>query len=67
LSFVAESSASGPQSGKAPYHSLPLPYINIYIYISLRSTRKGARSKGVKLDGYKGKKESVFFYLREIL
>ncbi len=23
LSFVAESSASGPQSGKAPFHSLP--------------------------------------------
>jgi hypothetical protein len=25
LSFAAESSASGPQSGKALYHSLPLP------------------------------------------
>ncbi len=33
LSFVAESSASGPQSGKAPYHSLP-PF-RLYIYISL--------------------------------
>jgi hypothetical protein len=33
LSFVAESSASGPQPGKAPYHSLPLPHL--YIYISL--------------------------------
>jgi hypothetical protein len=33
LSFVAESSASGPQSGKAPYYSLPLP--RLYIYISL--------------------------------
>jgi hypothetical protein len=30
LSFVAESSASGPQSGKAPYHSLPLIYISAY-------------------------------------
>ncbi len=25
--FVAESSASGPQSGKAPYHSPPLPHL----------------------------------------
>jgi hypothetical protein len=25
LSFAAESSANGPHSGKAPYHSLPLP------------------------------------------
>ncbi len=33
LSFVAESSASGPQSGIAPYHSLPLSHL--YIYISL--------------------------------
>jgi hypothetical protein len=33
LSFVAESSASGPQSGKAPYHSLPLPHL-FYLYIS---------------------------------
>ncbi len=27
LSFAAESSASGPQPGKAPYHSLPLPHL----------------------------------------
>jgi hypothetical protein len=33
LSFAAESSASGPQSGKAPYHSLPLPHL-FYLYIS---------------------------------
>ncbi len=33
LSFPAESSASGPQSRKAPYHSLPLPPL-VYIYIS---------------------------------
>jgi hypothetical protein len=32
LSFAAESSASGPQSGKAPYHSLPLPPL-FYLYI----------------------------------
>ncbi len=31
LSFVTEISASGPQSGKAPYHSLPLPHLHIYI------------------------------------
>jgi hypothetical protein len=30
LSFAAESSASGPQSGKAPYRSLPLPHL-VYI------------------------------------
>jgi hypothetical protein len=30
LSFVTESSASGPQSGKTPYCSLPLPHIYIY-------------------------------------
>ncbi len=34
LSFVAKSSASGPQSGKAPYHSLPLPDL-LCVYISL--------------------------------
>ncbi len=33
LSFAAESSASGPQSGKAPYHSLTLPHL-FYLYIS---------------------------------
>ncbi len=33
MSFVAESSASGPQSGKAPYHSLTLPHL-FYLYIS---------------------------------
>jgi hypothetical protein len=33
LSFAAESSASDPQSGKAPYHSLPLPHL-FYLYIS---------------------------------
>ena len=33
LSFVAESSASGPQSGKAPYHSLTLPHL-FYLNIS---------------------------------
>jgi hypothetical protein len=27
LSFAAETSASGPQSGKAPYRSLPLPHL----------------------------------------
>jgi hypothetical protein len=32
LSFAAESSASGPQSGKAPYHSLPLPLL-FYLYV----------------------------------
>jgi hypothetical protein len=32
LSFAAESSASGPQSGKAPYHSLTLPHL-FYLYI----------------------------------
>ncbi len=32
LSFMAESSASGPQSGKAPYHPLPLPHL-IYLHI----------------------------------
>jgi hypothetical protein len=31
LSFAAESSASGPQSGKVPYHALPLPDL-VYIY-----------------------------------
>jgi len=31
LSFVAESSASGPQSGKAPYRPLPLPH-KVYTY-----------------------------------
>jgi hypothetical protein len=29
LSFVAQSSANGPQSGKALYHSLPLPHLYI--------------------------------------
>ncbi len=33
LSFAAESSASGPQSGKAPYHYLTLPHL-FYLYIS---------------------------------
>jgi hypothetical protein len=33
LSFAAESSARGPQSGKAPYHSLTLPHL-FYLYIS---------------------------------
>ncbi len=33
LCFAAESSASGPQSGKAAYHSLPLPDL-VYMYIS---------------------------------
>jgi hypothetical protein len=33
LSFAAESSASGPQSGKAPYHSPPLPHL-FYLHIS---------------------------------
>ncbi len=33
LSFAAESSASGPQSGKAPYHSFKLPHL-FYLYIS---------------------------------
>ncbi len=32
-SFVAESAASGPQTGKAPYHSLSRPHL--YIFISL--------------------------------
>ncbi len=32
LSFVAESSASGHQSGKAPYHSLTLPHLFIFTY-----------------------------------
>jgi hypothetical protein len=36
LSFVAESSASWPQSGKAPYHSLPLPHLYI-ISVNLAS------------------------------
>ena len=31
LSFTAESLASGPQSGKAPHHSLPLPHL-VYTY-----------------------------------
>ncbi len=37
-SFVAESSASDPQSGQAPYHSLPLPhlvYTHHWFYLSL--------------------------------
>jgi hypothetical protein len=34
LSFAAESSASGPQSGKAPYHSLTLPHL-FYLYIGV--------------------------------
>jgi hypothetical protein len=34
LSFAAESAASGPQSGKAPYHSLPLPHI-FFLYTVL--------------------------------
>ena len=33
MTFAAESSASGPQSGKAPYHSLTLPHL-FYLYIS---------------------------------
>jgi hypothetical protein len=33
LSFAAESSASGPQSGKVPYHSPTLPHL-FYLYIS---------------------------------
>ncbi len=32
LNFVAESSASSPRSGKAPYHSLTLPYLFIFTY-----------------------------------
>ncbi len=36
LSIVAESLASGPQSGKAPYHSLPLPLL----YHWLKSTHE---------------------------
>jgi hypothetical protein len=32
LSFVAESSASGSLSGKAPYHSLTLPHLFIFTY-----------------------------------
>ncbi len=35
LSFVAESSAIGPQSGKAPYHLLPLPHPYIYGYLHI--------------------------------
>jgi hypothetical protein len=35
LCFVAESSAGVPQSGKAPYYSLPLPHLYMYIYKSL--------------------------------
>jgi hypothetical protein len=31
LSFVAESTANGPRSGKDPYHCLPLPHLHIYI------------------------------------
>jgi hypothetical protein len=31
LSFAAESSAGGPQSGNAPHYSLPLPHL-VYIY-----------------------------------
>ncbi len=38
LSFVAESLASGPQLGKAPYHSLALPHLYTSIYISLLYT-----------------------------
>jgi hypothetical protein len=39
LSFAAESSASGPQSGKAPYHSLTLPHL-FYLYISVENRRR---------------------------
>ncbi len=30
MRFAAESSASGPQTGKAPYRPLPLPHLYIY-------------------------------------
>jgi hypothetical protein len=34
LRFTAKSSASGPQSGKAPYHSLQLLHLAYSLYIS---------------------------------
>jgi hypothetical protein len=45
LSFAAESSASGPQSGKAPYHSLTLPHL-FYLYsISVVKSRTAGRGQ----------------------
>ncbi len=47
LSFVAESFASSQQPGKAPYHSLTLPHL--YIYISLGIPE--AEEEGADTDG----------------
>jgi hypothetical protein len=48
LSFVAESLASGPQPGKAPYHFLTLPHLHIW-YISLGIPE--AEEEGADTDG----------------
>ncbi len=45
LSVAAQSSASGPQSGKAPYHSLPLPHL-FYLYISVVQTHEPFPDQG---------------------
>ncbi len=51
MSFVAESSASGPQSGRAPYNPYHSLIYSIYsIYISLVTGRR--RRKGmIKREG----------------
>jgi hypothetical protein len=48
LSFAAESSATGPQSGIAPYHSLTLPHL-FYLYISDLYSVQPWKSGGVRL------------------
>jgi hypothetical protein len=42
LSFVAKSSATGPQSGKVPYYSLSL--LHLFVNISLVSPRREIRT-----------------------
>jgi hypothetical protein len=44
---VAESLASGPQPGKAPYHSLTLPHLYIYISLGIPEAEK----EGADTDG----------------
>ncbi len=64
--LAAESSASGPQSGKAPYHSLTLPHL-FYLYISGFSLQCGglmAFHKGVIIDS--GRLEWALQFSKEI-
>jgi hypothetical protein len=47
LSFAAESSVSGPQAGKAPYRSSPLPHlVSMYVYMIGVTSGAGGRGGG---------------------